>query len=204
MKICSKCGAEQKDSRLYCVDCGARLGKRLTAEETAQKKAELDSRMDELFDEGAGLKAGPVEKISAAAALVGAVVSVGLFVLRVAGVLNLSHSILDSLGWLLFELFFFGGGALMSLRPKKLWEGEKEWLAWYYDGGDAVAPSVIGVYRRRIGAVVSLVIGFLLIGICLYQGTLLAGLPNVPDVDIISNPPDEIDRFRIIESRLRG
>lgn len=68
----------------------------------------------------------------------------------------------------------------MSLRPKKLWEGEKEWLAWYYDGGDAVAPSVIGVYRRRIGAVVSLVIGFLLIGICLYQGTLLAGLPNVP------------------------
>ena len=102
MKICSKCGAEQKDSRLYCVDCGARLGKRLTAEETAQKKAELDSRMDELFDEGAGLKAGPVEKISAAAALVGAVVSIGLFVLRVAGVLNLSHSILESLGWLLF------------------------------------------------------------------------------------------------------
>ena len=42
MKICSKCGAEQKDSRLYCVGCGARLGKRLTAEETAQKKAELD------------------------------------------------------------------------------------------------------------------------------------------------------------------
>lgn len=165
MKICSKCGAEQKDSRLYCVDCGARLGKRLTAEETAQKKAELDSRMDELFDEGAGLKAGPVEKISAAAALVGAVVSIGLFVLRVAGVLNLSHSILESLGWLLFELFFFGGAALMSLRPKKLWEGEKGWLAWYYDGGDAVAPSVIGVYRRRIGAVVSLVIGFLLIEI---------------------------------------
>ena len=63
--------------------------------------------MDELFDEGAGLKAGPVEKISAAAALVGAVVSIGLFVLRVAGVLNLSHSILESLGWLLFELFFF-------------------------------------------------------------------------------------------------
>ena len=128
----------------------------------------------------------------------GAVVSIGLFVLRVAGVLNLSHSILESLGWLLFELFFFRGrGADVAAPQKSCGRGEKEWLAWYYDGGDAVAPSVIGVYRRRIGAVVSLVIGFLLIGICLYQGTLLAGLPNVPDVDIISNPPDEIDRFRL-------
>lgn len=203
MKICRKCGAEQKDSRLYCVDCGARLGKRLTAEETAQKRAELDSRMDELFDEGAGLKVGLVEKISAGAALAGAVVSIALFVLRLAGVLNLSYSILESLAYLLFELFFFGVAALISLRPKKLWEGEKKWLAWYYDGGDAVAPSVISVYRRRIGAAVLLVIGFLLIGICLYQGSRLAGLLDVPDLDIF-NLSDEIDRFRVIEGRLRG
>lgn len=118
MKICRKCGARQRDSRLYCVDCGTRLGRRLTAEEEAQEQENLDQTMEKLYNRRDPLFVSLLDRICGWIDLAGFVVLLVLLVLAGAGVFPAGKPSSDAVAVVFIGAFFFliGAGGVFSSR----------------------------------------------------------------------------------------
>lgn len=63
MKLCKNCGAQNADSRTFCIDCGKQLGKPLTGTEAEMAEAALDEAIERSYQNSDELRATNAEKI---------------------------------------------------------------------------------------------------------------------------------------------
>ena len=191
MKICRKCGAEQKDSRLYCIDCGARLGKRLTAEEEEQEVQKLDQKIEGLYNRTDALYVSRLDRICGGIDVAGSAVLLILLVLYSVGIFPVGRQFPEALAFALTGIFFFLAGALEAFFPQITWALERFRLSFWINGADDAEPSDFYFAARRFTILASVVAGVLALVLLLY------GLFQTPEP-----VPDAAELFRqMTESR---
>jgi hypothetical protein len=50
LKYCNKCGAQQSDTRFFCVDCGEKLGRSLDEVASQAIKKETEGKINKLYN----------------------------------------------------------------------------------------------------------------------------------------------------------
>lgn len=191
MKICRKCGARQRDSRLYCVDCGTRLERRLTAEEEAQEQENLDQTMEKLYNRRDPLFVSLLDRICGWIDLAGFVVLLVLLVLAGAGVFPAGKPSSDAVAVVFIGAFFFLIGALEAFFPRVTWAIEQFRMSFWINGAEDAEPSDFYFAARRVTVLLSVAAGLMAIALLLY------GLLQTPEP-----VPDAAELFRqMTESR---
>ena len=168
MKICRKCGAEQKDSRLYCIDCGARLGKRLTAVEEAQEQENLDQTMEKLYNRRDPLFVSLLDRICGWIDLAGFAVLLVLLVLAGVGIFPAGKLSSEAISVALIGVFFFLVGALEAFFPRVTWAIEQFRMSIWINGAEDAEPSDFYFIARRVTVLLSVAAGLLAVVLLLY------------------------------------
>lgn len=175
MKQCSKCGARQGDARLYCVDCGERLGRRLSAEEEKKAGEELDARIENLYNRGDPLRVDRFDRVCGGIHLVGLTVLLTVLALYAGNVFPSGKAYPETVPLALAGLLSFLVGAVDALCPRVTWALERFRLSFWADGAEDLTPSHFYFVCRRVSMV-----GFALLGV-LILASLLYGLLWAPD-----------------------
>lgn len=71
MKKCDNCGAVQSDDRIFCVDCGERLGRPMSKADEEAHLSAIDASVEHMADPSDDFAVSRVERIFGVLALVG-------------------------------------------------------------------------------------------------------------------------------------
>lgn len=157
MKICSKCGAHNSDERNFCVDCGEKLGDKLSAVDEQQMCDNMDEKIEEMFNSNDPLYVSKSDKILGLVSLVGVLCS--LILIIIGKVTERSYDFL----W--FGILFFLIAIIEAFVPKFTWLLEKIRLSLTISDADNAEPS--GFYRvcRKVAIIISVTVGIAMLTI---------------------------------------
>lgn len=153
MKICSKCGAQQSDTRIFCVDCGERLGDSLPEKASQVIEEETDNKINKLYNKTDPLYVSFLDKIVGFASLIGAVLMVIFMVVFRRNLEYVPES--------LYAIVLFLLSSLNALVPKILWAMEKIRLSFTINDSDNAEPSDFYLIMRKISIWICCGIGIL-------------------------------------------
>lgn len=170
LKICSKCGAYQKDNRYYCIDCNEKLGDRLSQREQESKEKELKEKSEKYYKESDGLSVTTGNKIVGFCSLIGIIVIVILITIYSKYVSSVQEAFL--------ALVFFISCTLEALFPKIIWSIEKFRLSFTINIEKDTDPSDFYLFMRKIIIYMGFVIALILLISSITVGT-------EPDVTLI-------------------
>ena len=78
MKICEKCRCQNADTRVFCVDCGATLGEKLSEAQEAIYQQNLNENIEKMYNRTDPLYVSVFDKVVGILALLGCAASVVL------------------------------------------------------------------------------------------------------------------------------
>ncbi len=143
MKLCDKCGAQNRDERTFCVDCGEKLDAPLSDSAVRLIEKQNNAVTEKLYNRGDPLHRTLYDKIVGIAALVGLVAFIPV------GILLLIRGQGEAAYWAVPLLLVLA--ALESLVPALTWELEKMRLGWQMNGVDDATPGA----GYRMGRILS-------------------------------------------------
>ena len=156
MKICDKCGAQQSDARVFCIDCEERLGISLSE----NRLCEIEQEMEKRYHKRNSLYVSVFDKIVGIASLIGLLANlIFIIVFR--------HKI-ETVSGFGYSILFFACSSLDALIPKMLWQLNKFRLSFIISAADAAEPSRVYLITRKI-----VVYGFFVIGVIFLAVTIL-------------------------------
>lgn len=133
MKICPKCGAQQSDSRTFCIDCGKKLGKKLSKDKERHIHQLSSNKVTRMTNSYQPYTIKKSDKIVGYAAIVLAVATFILMIIFKRNSNFLSFSIICLI--LLIET------SLNSLKPNFLWNIHKFDLSLSMKGVNELEPN---------------------------------------------------------------
>ncbi len=141
MKRCGQCGAEQSDGRMFCVDCGARLGEPLPEEESRRAAASLSEKIGRATRAGDDLAPGRAERA----------VGIALFAIAAVCVVIWQIPVFPpDVRKLVFAAFFAAAAAGMNAAfPQLMWGLEKLRLSLTVRDSETAEPSWWWTVCRR-------------------------------------------------------
>jgi len=146
MKICTKCGAHNSDNRFFCIDCGKKLGKKLSPLEEEKANAALNEKLDEMYNKNDPLYVNLFDKIMGYLSLT---LALGTFIFII---ISLFISVNSGILW--FSVLFFILASLEALVPEIMWAIEKVRLGMTISDADSVLPSSLYLIMRRVVTVI--------------------------------------------------
>lgn len=146
MKICTKCGAFNSDNRSFCIDCGKKLGKKLSPLEEEKANAALNEKLDEMYNKNDPLYVNLFDKIMGYLSLA---LALGTFIFII---ISLFISVNSGILW--FSVLFFILASLEALVPEIMWAIEKVRLGMTISDADSVLPSSLYLIMRRVVTVI--------------------------------------------------
>ncbi len=149
MKLCKKCGAYNSDERIFCVDCGEKLGQKLSQQEEEQLRKTANEKMEKIYRTTDPLHVNLLDKIMGCASAVGIVATL------VRMLIATGEPTPFSAFWLCLALFV--GSGVASVFPEALWAvgSTRRWDDGY--------PGVWYNITRRAAVAVSVAVGFALL-----------------------------------------
>ena len=177
MKICSKCGAQQGDARLYCVDCGERLGRSLSGQEEKKASEELGTQIENLYNQGDPLHVSLSDRI------LGGIHLAGMAALLVVLALY-AGDVFPAVPMAMSGLLFFLAVTVEAFFPQVSWALERFRMSFWANGTEDITPSHFYFVCRRISIVAFLVLGGLILAALLY-GLLQAPVPAPDAAEIL-------------------
>lgn len=159
MKLCEKCRCVNTDTRVFCVDCGATLGDKLSDTQEAEHRQKLNDNMENLYNRNDPLYVGLFDKIVGAIAILGCVASI-VFPFLWPYTMSGDHPYL-------WAFILCAITAVDALFPQLAWGLEKLRMGVWVNGADDLEPSGFYLVGRRIGNAVALALGILLLTLCL-------------------------------------
>ena len=160
MKICKTCGAYQADNRAVCIDCGGRLGKKLSTEDEIKIRGDLEktkTKLTKKLDRQVPdpFKVNLYDKIFAAASIVVLAASVTMLIIMLANLYILDTEIL-----LVFVAdLLLAVSAFFALKPEVLWQFNQVILGLTVSNANSAEPSEYYYYRRKISIAFTFVVG---------------------------------------------
>lgn len=168
MKRCPKCGARQGDARMYCVDCGQRLGRRLSAEEEKKADEDLGARIEDLYNRGDPLRVDRFDRVCGGIHLVGLTVLLTVLALYAGNVFPSGKASPETVPLALAGLLSFLVGAVDALCPRVTWALERFRMSFWADGAEDLTPSHFYFVCRRVSMVAFALLGALILAFLLY------------------------------------
>lgn len=157
MKLCEKCRAQNADSRIFCVDCGATLGEKLSDAQEAVYQQHLSEDIERMYNRTDPLYVSLFDKITGILALLGCVASVALPFFK-PYTMSEDHPYV-------WAFIFFAVAALDAWVPHLAWELEKLRMGIWVNGGDDLQPSNFYLIGRRVGNALAVALGALLLAL---------------------------------------
>lgn len=157
MKICEKCRCQNADTRVFCVDCGATLGEKLSEAQEAIHQQQLNENIEKMYNRTDPLYVSVFDKVVGILALLGCVASVVLPFFK-PYTMSGDHPYL-------WAFLFFACAAVDAFIPHLAWELEKLRLGFWADGADSLEPSNLYLIGRRVGNAVVVALGALLLAL---------------------------------------
>jgi hypothetical protein len=190
IKVCYKCGAQQTDSRFFCVDCNTKLGGAVSKEEAEHHEKKTKAMLEKLYNKSDPLYVSLLDKIIGFASIAGLLTAIVFSViyranLPVVGVEMLAVYIL------------FLCTAVNALLPGILWSLEKIRISRYYRNADDIEPSGFYKIGRKLG------VYFFFITSVIILVSAIINLVNPPPV-FVYNPADFFDFPPEIEAEYWG
>ena len=137
MKICKKCGAYQKDSRTFCIDCNESLGDSISKKEEAVIRKKASDQAEKALRNADFLSPTTGDKIIGGCSIVGFIVTIVTLIIRAMSN-YLSSEIVASY---IFSLILFIFSACYALFPKAFWALEKMRLSSMIYSFGEIVPS---------------------------------------------------------------
>ena len=162
MKICEKCRCQNADTRVFCVDCGATLGEKLSEEQELQIQESLSEKMENLYNGSDPLYVSLFDTIVGILALLGCVASI-VFPFLWPYTMTGDHPYL-------WAFLFFAIAAVDAFFPQLTWELEKLRLDLWVNGADDLEPSHLYLIGRRVGVAVAFAVGVALLLLSCFSG----------------------------------
>ena len=157
MKLCEKCHAQNADTRVFCVDCGATLGEKLSDAQEAIYQQELNENIEKMYNRTDPLYVSLFDKVVGVLSLLGCVASVVLPFFK-PYTMSGDHPYL-------WAFLFFACAAADAFFPQLAWGLEKLRLGIWANGADDLQPSNFYLVGRRIGNTVVIVLGITVLGL---------------------------------------
>ena len=176
MKICPKCGAQQGDARLHCVDCGEQLGPRLSMMEEKKAGEKLDAQIEALYNRGDPLYVSLFDRVCGGIHLAGIVAVLVVLTLYAGNVFPQGKADPETVPLALVVLLLFAVGAVEAFFPRVTWTLEKFRMSFWADGTEDLTPSSFYFVCRRVSMVALALLGALALVFLLY-GLLRACVP---------------------------
>lgn len=154
MKICSKCGAQQSDNRVFCIDCGEKLGKTISKDDEEKLEKRVKQKIDKMYKDSDPLYVSLRDKIIGYSGLAVVVLTILLMI-----IFNDNEYVFIA-G--LFSIMFLLASSINSLIPKIIWEFEKLRLSFTISSTDDIQPSDFYTYCRKFSVWLFFIIGLLL------------------------------------------
>ncbi len=151
MKLCEKCGAHNADTRVFCVDCGATLGDKLSDAQERQLQEDLNENIEKMYNKTDPLYVSLLDKMLGGIALIGGLASVVCAFFK-----PLSPSDPNVYLW---ALLCFLIAALDAFIPQLAWGLEKMRLGLWVNGADDLEPSRFYLIGRRVGIALAVALG---------------------------------------------
>ncbi len=145
MKLCKKCGAYNSDERIFCVDCGEKLGGKLSQQEEEQLRKTAVETLEKLHNKTDPLHVNLLDKI------MGCVSAVGFVLTFIRMLIATSEPQPFESFWLCLVLFLWSG--IASVFPGVLWALDR--IRSWDDG----YPGVWYNISRRVAVVLSVAAG---------------------------------------------
>ncbi len=143
MKLCKQCGAHNSDERIFCVDCGEKLGQKLSQQEEEQLRKTANEKMEKIYRTTDPLHVNLLDKTMGCASAVGIVATL------VRMLIATGEPTPFSAFWLCLALFVGSGVASVFPAAPRYWD----------DG----CPGVWYNITRRAAVAVSVTVGFALL-----------------------------------------
>ena len=156
MKVCSKCGAQQTDKYVFCIDCGEKLGKAVSQREEAEIKEKTEKNLERLYNKSDPLYVSISDKITGVLAVAAAIVAVILL-----AVFKSKSPSVGEMGIIDVVLFLFC--SVTALFPQILWELEKMRLSIIINEAEDATPSDFYFFTRRAVTYGGLILGVILL-----------------------------------------
>lgn len=155
MKVCDKCGALNSDNRFFCVDCHEKLGDAVSERELDNIEQGIDTALENLYNDNDPLYVSRFDKVMGSLSLVGAVVSLVLFVVGLVTERDFS--------FLWVAVCFFALTAVEALAPKFMWSLEQLRLSLRISNSEDADPSAFYKTSRKICIVIGAAVGLALL-----------------------------------------
>ena len=155
MKICKKCSAYNSDERYYCVDCGERLGNKITSEDEEAIKVTLDEKLFKIDEDSDGLSITLFYKIAGIGSIVVAVSLVVIYLVFYVPVkvdmdMNILFGVVSSIS------------AIATAFLSKLnWGLTKLKLSMTINNADEATPSWYYGFSRKVGTFIFSIVGLI-------------------------------------------
>ena len=181
MKVCQKCGAYNSNKRQACVDCGERLGNKISSREENTINDNIDKKLDKMYDSDDTLYVNLFDKIIGFGSLI------GLLLLIIIAIIMLATKKYPAGYFVIFGFFSFVLAAIIALLPKALWSIEKFRLSFTISNIDDATPSSFYAYCRKGTALVLSIAGVVILisSIMCFTKT-----PVIKYIDEIASNPD--------------
>ena len=193
MKICDNCGAYNSDDRGFCVDCGEKLGDKIS--EKAEK--ELDRKMNEISEKMYN-KTDPlyVSVFDKTVGTVSLICLLLLFIICAAALFRQQSVIFSVYGFICLIL-----SAVEAFFPKVNWAIEKFRLSFRISNPDDAEPSDFYRIMRKLSEIILCAVGIAVLAVGIfavsrppvvkYINTIAAGHTGTETAEeIINSNPD--------------
>lgn len=155
MKICEKCRCQNADTRVFCVDCGATLGEKLSEAQEAIHQQELSENIEKMYNRTDPLYVSVFDKVVGILALLGCVTAVVLPFFK--------PSTIPAENPYLWAFVLFALAAVDAFIPHLAWGLEKWRMSLRFNGADDLQPSDFYLIGRRVGNALLVALGALLL-----------------------------------------
>ena len=159
MKKCVKCGTEQSDERIFCIDCNTRLGDSLSPEIEKFINEQNTKIIDRLYSYGNDLRASYLDKVVGVASIAGILISL------VFCMVKQSNKEYEAFMVFFFAACIFNLSALFALVPQLLWSMEKRRLSNWAEGTEELSPSSLYKTMRKLGIWICFIVGVICVAV---------------------------------------
>ena len=142
MKICGKCGAQQSDARVFCIDCGERLGHSISNMQSEKIKAETEKKLNKMCRKTDPFYISILDRVIGYLSIIGILIALAYMILYRHRLEYATESI--------FTILCFICCSLSALLPKTLWALEKLGLSFTIYRADEAEPSYFYLVMRKI------------------------------------------------------
>lgn len=169
MKLCKKCGAHQKDTRIFCIDCGESLGDSLPQDEMQKLESTIEKQIDQLYNRTDPFYISASDKVLAWISLAGFCLA---WIIPVGDPSLTYQQIIGCIGAGVFFLLCF----INARFSKLIWQIKKWDLKCVFraDVGH-IEPSDFSIVKRKLliwGSFTGGVIFLILVGLSILNGPI--------------------------------